>query len=96
MMRWIVVICVAVILIIASCMKVSGRCARQEEIEPDALAPCPVCGQTPRLEYCCGEYFVCGNDPKCPCCGIAFSEIHSDPAIEINAWNRKARSKNIT
>lgn len=89
MMRWIVVICAAVILIIASCMKVSGRCARQEEIELEALAPCPVCGQTPRLEYCCGEYFVCGGHPWCRCCsGTEFCEMHSDPRLEVEAWNR--------
>ena len=88
-MRWIVVICAAVILIIASCMKVSGRCARQEEIELEALAPCPVCGQTPHLGYCCGEYIVYGDNPRCPCCGRTnFLAMYSNPQQEIEAWNR--------
>ena len=101
-MRWIVVICVAVLLIIAACMEVTARESRKEELkairefEVAHLAPCPVCGQTPHLGYCCGEYFIHGNDPKCPCCGIAFSEMHSDPAMEIDAWNRKAISENTT
>lgn len=88
-MRWIVVICVAVLLIIAACMKVSGRCARQEEIEPDALATCPVCGQTPHLGYCCSAYIVYGDNPRCPCCGgTNFLAMYSDPRQEIEAWNR--------
>ena len=33
MMRWIVVICVAVLLIIAACMEVTARCSRHEEKE---------------------------------------------------------------
>ena len=51
MMRWIVAICVAVLLIIASCMKVSGRCARQEyEIEYHTPRHCENCGQALQWE----------------------------------------------
>ena len=90
MMRWIVVICVAVLLIIAGCVEVSARKTRIEEIERAILLPCPVCGQTPHLGYCCGEYMIQGDDPKCPCCGTAFSEMHTDPRTMIDAWNRRA------
>lgn len=33
------------------------------------LKPCPVCGISPRIGYCCAEYFVAGEDPLCPVCG---------------------------
>lgn len=89
MMRWIVIGIVAVAVIIAACMEVSARQSRKEEIEEALLAPCPVCGQTPHLGYCCGEYFVYGDNPKCPCCGgTNFCEMHSNLRQEIEAWNR--------
>ena len=54
------------------------------------LKPCPRCNVPPRLGYCCGEYFVHGDDPNCPYCGNAFTEMHCDELDEINAWNRRA------
>lgn len=94
-MRWIVIGIVAVAVIIAACMEVSARESRKEELkkirefEVAHLAPCPVCGQTPNLGYCCGEYFVYGDNPTCHCCGgTNFCEMHSDPRLEIEAWNR--------
>ena len=58
--------------------------------EQEALKPCPVCHKVPKLGYCCGEYFVAGEDPDCPGCGTAFTEMHSSPQLEIDAWNRRA------
>lgn len=90
MTGWIIAGIVVLLLIIASCMEVSARWSRIEEVERAILLPCPVCGETPHLGYCCGEYMIQGDNPKCPCCGIAFSEMHTDPRLMIDAWNRRA------
>lgn len=55
------------------------------------MLPCPECGEVPQIGYCCGEYFVYGEDPKCPYCGHAFTEMHSSELLEIEAWNERAR-----
>lgn len=54
----------------------------------DELKPCPFCGKIPKIGYACGEYFVFGDNKDCPGCGIAFTEMHSSEALEIEAWNR--------
>lgn len=53
------------------------------------LKLCPQCGVVPYIGYACGEYLVIGND-DCPCCGIDFTEMHSNENLEIEAWNRRA------
>lgn len=58
----------------------------QNEIE---LKPCPRCGVSPHMGYCCGEYMIYGDDPNCPYCGNAFTEMHSNELDEIRAWNRR-------
>ena len=95
MTGWIIAGIVVAVLIITACMMMSGRESRKEalkairEFEELHLAPCPVCGQTPHLGYCCGEYVVYGDNPKCPCCGgTNFLAMHSDPRLEVEAWNR--------
>ena len=54
------------------------------------MRSCPVCGGVPKLGYAYGEYFTIGDETiECPGCGTtAFVEMHSDPAQEIEAWNR--------
>lgn len=52
------------------------------------LKPCPICGKNPIIGYACGEYLVIG-DEDCPCCGIEFTEMHSNEELEIEAWNRR-------
>lgn len=54
------------------------------------LKPCAVCGVPPRMGYACGEYFVYGQNPDCPVCGPAFTEMHTNEALEAEAWNRRA------
>lgn len=58
------------------------------------LKPCPVCRIPPRLGYCCSEYFVAGEDPFCPVCGNAFTEMHSSEETEVRAWNRRVDAWN--
>ena len=77
-----VVFCLAAVI---ACCRIAGQCSREEQ-----LKPCPVCKKIPRLGYCCGEYFIAGDDPDCPGCGTAFAEMHSSPQLEIDAWNRRA------
>ena len=55
----------------------------------DELKPCPVCGTPPHIGYCCAEYFVAGEDPLCPVCGNAFTEMHSSEEAEVMAWNKR-------
>ena len=89
-----VVIIVTAILLVAmvfACCKVSGDCSRQEEQEY-WLRPCPRCKKRPRLSYCRGKYFVAGDDPDCPYCGTAFTEMHASPKLEVDAWNRRVRN----
>lgn len=54
------------------------------------LKPCPCCGRIPQIGYACGEYLVFGDDDDCPGCGCAFTEMHSNEQMEIDAWNRRA------
>ena len=54
------------------------------------LRECPVCRKVPKLSYCCGEYFVAGEDAECPCCGTAFTEMHSSEERMTEAWNKRA------
>ena len=56
----------------------------------DELKPCPRCGGTPHLGFCCGEYLIYGDYPDCPICGDEFTEMHSNKELEIEAWNRRA------
>lgn len=51
------------------------------------LKPCPICRVPPRIGYACGEYFISGQNPACPICGDAFSEMHTCMHMEIEAWN---------
>lgn len=53
------------------------------------LEPCPICDEVPHIGYCCGEYMIFGDDSRCPCCGHAFTEMHSNKQEEIKAWNRR-------
>lgn len=69
----------------------AGRCSGAEE-KAKQLKPCPVCHKVPHLGYCCGEYYVSGDDRDCPGCGTAFTEMHSSPELEIEAWNRRAEN----
>ena len=94
MTGWIIagiVVAVFCTLVCLACCKVSGACAAEEERY--ALVSCPRCGVPPHLGYCCGEYFIHGEDPECPYCGTAFSEMRSDPAMEIDAWNKRIKYK---
>lgn len=63
------------------------------EVDPGykaELEACPVCKKRPRVRYCCGEYFVSSEDGDCPCCGTAFTEMHSSRKQEVAAWNQRA------
>ena len=64
------------------------------------LKPCPQCGVPPHIGYCCGEYFIYGDDPECPYCGNSFTEMHASEQGEIEAWNRReekmANKKRLT
>ena len=71
-------------------IEMSARWSRAEEKKDRrVLKACPRCGRPPHLDYCCGEYFIHGDDPECPYCGTAFSEMHSSIDMEIDAWNRR-------
>lgn len=91
-----IVIAIFVVLVavaaMAGCFKMAGDCSRQEEREERKLMPCPRCGVPPQLGYACGEYFISGDDPDCPYCGTAFSEMHSSIDLEIKAWNRRVEN----
>lgn len=54
------------------------------------LLPCPRCCVPPRIGYACGEHFISSQNPACPICGEAFTEMHTNEAEEIKAWNRRA------
>ena len=88
----IIIICVVVFvgtaLAVWACCALAGECSRAEE-KAKQLKPCPVCHKVPHLGYCCGEYYVSGDNPDCPGCGTAFTEMHSSPELEIEAWNRR-------
>ena len=91
----IIIICTVVFggsaLALLACCMMAGRCSREEE-KAMVLKPCPVCHKVPHLCYCCGEYYVSGDDPDCPGCGTAFTEMHSSSELEIEAWNRRAEN----
>ena len=88
-----VVAVVLVILVCAffACIALAWDLSREEE-RAMVLKPCPVCHKVPHLGYCCGEYYVSGDDRDCPGCGTAFTEMHSSPELEIDAWNRRAEN----
>lgn len=87
----VIAICVIVFagsaLALWACCAVAGKYSRQGERLQ--LKPCPVCQKVPKLGYCYGEYYVSGDDSDCPGCGTAFTEMHSSPELEIEAWNRR-------
>ena len=60
------------------------------------LKPCPFCGRVPEIGYACGEYFIMSEDDACPCCGIEYSEMHSNEVIMVEAWNRRADNERKT
>ena len=82
------VVFVGTVIAVWACIVMAGRCSRAEE-KAKQLKPCPVCHKVPHLGYCCGEYYVSGDDRDCPGCGTAFTEMHSSPELEIEAWNRR-------
>lgn len=88
----IIIICAVVFggsaLALWACIVMAGRCSRAEE-KAKQMKPCPVCHKVPHLGYCCGEYYVSGDNPDCPGCGTAFTEMHSSVLREIEAWNRR-------
>lgn len=53
------------------------------------LRPCKVCGKVPAMGYCAAEYFVYGDDPHCPGCGNAYTEMHSSDTYMAECWNRR-------
>lgn len=62
------------------------------EINPK-MAPCPQCGEVPKISYACGEYFIFSilkENNTCFC--ASFTEMHSSMKSEVEAWN-KAVSK---
>ena len=83
------------VLAVWCCILMAGRCSREEE-KTKQLKPCPVCHKVPHLCYCCGEYYVSGDNPDCPGCGTAFTEMHSSPELEIEAWNRRAEDGSLS
>lgn len=90
MTELIIVVLVIVVLGAIASVQMSTCWSRHEEREDRRrLKACPKCGKPPHLDYCCGEYFIHGDDPDCPYCGTAFTEMHSDPRMEIDAWNRR-------
>ena len=58
--------------------------------EKTELKECPICKAVPKLRYCCGEYFVSGENGDCPVCGTAFTEMHSSEERMTEAWNKRA------
>ena len=92
-MMWLIIalVVVAMLSVVAS-IEMSTRLSRREEREDHRkLKPCPRCRKSPRLGYCCGEYFIYGDDPDCPYCGTAFTDMHSSIDMEIDAWNRRTK-----
>lgn len=87
-----IVAAVAGLMLFAWCLTgMSSKLTREEE-RARVLKPCPVCRRIPHLGYCCGEYFIFGEYPDCPGCGTAFTEMHSSPELEVDAWNRRAEA----
>lgn len=53
------------------------------------IAPCPQCGEVPRMSYCCGEYFIFGIFKETDTCFCDhFTEMHSSMKSEVEAWNK--------
>ena len=58
------------------------------EINPE-MAPCPQCGEVPKISYACGEYFIFSQSKSRHTCFCSdFLEMHSSIEGEIKAWNR--------
>lgn len=54
------------------------------------LKQCPRCGNTVKIGYVCGEYFIMScNKKDCVC--NHFFEMHSSEVQEISAWNEFVR-----
>ena len=53
------------------------------------IAPCPQCGEVPKISYACGEYFIFSQSKTRHTCFCSdFLEMHSSIEWEIKAWNR--------
>lgn len=53
------------------------------------IAPCPQCGEVPKISYACGEYFIFSQSKSRHTCFCSdFLEMHSSIEWEIKAWNR--------
>lgn len=53
------------------------------------IAPCPQCGEVPKISYACGEYFIFSQSKSRHICFCSdFLEMHSSIEWEIKAWNR--------
>lgn len=53
------------------------------------IAPCPQCGEVPKISYACGEYFIFSQSKSRHTCFCSdFLEMHSSIEGEIKAWNR--------
>lgn len=51
--------------------------------------PCPKCNSKIEIGYACGEYFIMSDNEDCSVCGVrAFTEMHSNEEMEIEAWNK--------
>lgn len=55
------------------------------------LIPCPQCGETPTIGYACGEFFIRTSKPVGACFCGSFTEMHSCPGREAEAWNSHAQ-----
>ena len=52
------------------------------------IAPCPQCGEVPKISYACGEYFIFSQSKSRHNCFCSdFLEMHSSIEWEIKAWN---------
>lgn len=49
------------------------------------LLECPYCHRVPTLGYCCGEYYIIGND-DCEACG-RFPSMRSSSCSVEQDWN---------
>lgn len=61
---------------------------KDTEIVPE-MAPCPQCGEIPKISYACGEYFIF-RPVELPdtCFCSRFAEMRSSIEWEIKVWNR--------
>lgn len=61
------------------------------------IAPCPQCGEVPRMSYCCGEYFIFSifkENNTCFC--ASFTEMHSSMKSEVEAWNKAVSNHEVS